>query len=112
MTQKLAKLIFRDTGFLTNATKEEKNCIIALRIYYQIRRFDLLTTTVTKTKLTTTDNFTGLSVLSLNINGLSADKKRNTLYEKLTNKNINIILLQETHSTKQNINKWGKKWAG
>ena len=38
--------------------------------------------TVTKTKLDTTDNVTRLSVLSLNINGLSADKKQKNLYEK------------------------------
>lgn len=40
MTQKLAKLNFRDTGFLANATQDEKNHIIVLSMYYQIGRFD------------------------------------------------------------------------
>ena len=40
MTKKLAKLNYRDTGFLSNATKDEKNRMIALSIYYQTGRFD------------------------------------------------------------------------
>ena len=40
MTEKLATISYRDTGFLTNATKDERNCIIALSMYYQIGRFD------------------------------------------------------------------------
>ena len=51
-----------------------------------------------------TDNLTNtkLSIISLNINGLTEDKKRNKLFE---NKKTDIILLQETHSTKKGINK-------
>ena len=54
-----------------------------------------------------TDNLTNtkLSIISLNINGLTEDKKRNKLFENLTNKKTDIILLQETHSTKKGINK-------
>ena len=40
MTQKLAKFNYRDTAFLTNATKDERNQIIALSMYYQIGRYD------------------------------------------------------------------------
>lgn len=40
MTQKLAKLNYRDTGFLSNATTGEREKIIALWMYYQIGRFD------------------------------------------------------------------------
>ena len=40
MTEKLAKLSHRDTGFLTNPTKDERNHIIALIMYYQIGRFN------------------------------------------------------------------------
>ena len=36
MTQKLAKQNYRNTGFLFNATPEERNKIIALLMYYQI----------------------------------------------------------------------------
>ena len=62
---------------------------------------------MTRTVHDTTDNITNtkLSVLSLNINGLSEDKKRSKLFEKLINRNIDTILLQETHSTKTTRNK-------
>ena len=58
-----------------------------------------------------TDN-NSLSILSLNINGLKEKKKRNNLLEKLTSKNIDITLLQETHSMKQIIEKWQKERPG
>ena len=59
---------------------------------------------MTRTVHDTTANVTNtkLSVLSLNIYGLSEDKKRSKLFEKLINKNIDTILLQETCSTKKN----------
>ena len=62
---------------------------------------------MTRTVHDTTDNITNtkLFVLSLNINGLSEDKKRSKLFEKLINRNIDTILLQETHSTKTTRNK-------
>ena len=59
-----------------------------------------------------TDNYTTLSVLSININGMSEEKKRNKLFDILNNKNIDITLIQETHSTKNLINKWEKEWLG
>ena len=40
MTQKLAKLNYRDTGFVTNATTDEKQQIIALSLYHQLGKFD------------------------------------------------------------------------
>ena len=55
---------------------------------------------------------TKLSISSLNRNGLAEDKKRNKLFETLTNKKTDIILLQETHSTKKAIEKWEKEWTG
>ena len=61
--------------------------------------------TNTKTKLNMTDITTRLSVLPLNINGLSNNKKRKNLFEKIQNKNIDIVLLQETHSTKESNGK-------
>ena len=39
-------------------------------------------------------------------------EKRNKLFENLINKNIGIILLQETHSTNKTISKWEKEWLG
>ena len=40
MTQKLAKLNYRDTGFVSNATTDEKQQIIALSLYYELGKFD------------------------------------------------------------------------
>ena len=40
MTQRLAKLNYRDTGFLSNATDKERKRIIALLMYYQKRKFN------------------------------------------------------------------------
>ena len=59
-----------------------------------------------------TDNYTTLSVLSININGMSEEKNRNKLFDVLKNKNIDITLIQETHSTENLINKWEKEWLG
>ena len=152
MTQKLAKQNYRDTGFLSNATADERNKVIALFMYYQIGRFNpsnpiivkyrnkdiinlvkeytkeklhktnalakiyiyiyiKLNMTMTTTVHDTADNMTNtkLSILSLNINGLSEDKKRNKLFENLANKDIDIILI---HSTNKSINKWKKEWLG
>ena len=60
---------------------------------------------MTTTPQNITNNYTTLSVLSLNINGLSEGKKRNELFEILINKNIHITLIQETGSTKNLTNK-------
>lgn len=60
---------------------------------------------MTTTPHNITNNYTTLSVLSLNINGLSEGKKRNELFEILINKNIDITLIQETGSTKNLTNK-------
>ena len=70
--------------------------------------------TTTNTTNDKTDNLTNtkLSISTLNINGLAEDKKRNKLSENLTNKKTDIILLQETHSTKKTIEKWEKEWTG
>lgn len=65
--------------------------------------------TATTTVHHMTDNNTKLSVLSLNINGISEDKKKNNLFENLINKNIDITLLQVRHSKKKNIDKWEKE---
>ena len=40
MTQRLAKLNYRDTGFLSNVTDERRQQVIALLMYYQIGKFD------------------------------------------------------------------------
>ena len=40
MTQKLAKLNYRDTNFLSNAAIEEKSNITALSMHYKIGRYE------------------------------------------------------------------------
>lgn len=40
-----------------------------------------------------------LQILTLNVNGLHNDNKRMEIFQNITNKNIDIIFLQETHST-------------
>ena len=40
LTRKLAKLNYRDTGFFSNATEEERKRIIALSTCYQLEKFD------------------------------------------------------------------------
>ena len=67
---------------------------------------------MTTTTHDTTNNYRTSSVLSLNINGMSEDKKRHKLFETLINKNIDISLIQETHSTRNLICKWQKEWLG
>ena len=55
---------------------------------------------------------TNLTITSLNVNGLSDEKKRTNAYQFLKNKTADIILLQETHSTKENQTKRQKEWKG
>ena len=51
-----------------------------------------------------------LYLLTLNINGLQNDNKRLDLFEQLQNKAIDIIFLQETHTTPETSTKWEKDW--
>ena len=69
---------------------------------------------MTTTVFDTTDKstHTNLTILSLNINGLSEEKNRTKLFEILINKKIDIAIQQETHSTKKTINLWEKEWPG
>ncbi len=46
-----------------------------------------------------------------NVNRLREDIKRNDIFNKLKPSN-NIILLQETHSSKEIENKWKNEWGG
>ena len=53
-----------------------------------------------------------LHLLTLNINGLQNDNKRLDLFQQLQNKAIDIIFLQETHTTPDTSTKWEKDWKG
>ena len=53
-----------------------------------------------------------LYLLTLNINGLQNVNKRLDLFQQLQNKAIDIIFLQETHTTPETSTKWEKDWKG
>ena len=49
--------------------------------------------------------------LSLNVRGLASDEKRRSIFE-YCRKRGDIILLQETHSVKENEQIWKNEWGG
>lgn len=49
---------------------------------------------------------------SLNINGAREDAKRVSLFNLFKSKRLNVIFLQETHSTQDNEAVWRKEWDG
>ena len=48
---------------------------------------------------------------TFNVNGLNADAKRKTIFNYLKQKNFEIILLQETHSTEKVEKLWEMEWG-
>ena len=53
-----------------------------------------------------------LSVESFNVKGLANDKKRKEIFHWLHEKNMNIYVLQETHSSNANVNIFQDDWEG
>lgn len=53
-----------------------------------------------------------VSVASLNVNGARDIRKRAALYEVFTQKRLDVIFLQETHSDADNAVDWTKEWEG
>ena len=51
-----------------------------------------------------------LQIFTLNVNGLHNDNNRMEIFQNLINKNVDIIFLQETHSTPEASTKWEKEW--
>ena len=49
---------------------------------------------------------------SFNVNGLGDGSKRREVLKWIANKNDDIILLQETHSTTENEKNWNDSWNG
>ena len=49
---------------------------------------------------------------SLNINGARGEIKRASLYSLFQTKKLNVIFLQETHSTPDNETDWKREWSG
>jgi exonuclease III len=52
-----------------------------------------------------------IQLTSFNVNGLLNEQKRNAIFNKLRS-SFHIILLQETHSTKEIEKKWKQEWGG
>ena len=52
-----------------------------------------------------------LRLISLNLRGLSNFKKRRMICTWCKKKNIDIIFLQENHSTKEEENQWRNEWG-
>ena len=51
-------------------------------------------------------------LLSLNVRGLGISKKRRAVFTWCKRKKSDIILFQETHSTRETQDKWKKEWGG
>ena len=50
--------------------------------------------------------------ISLNVRGLNKSRKRRKIFRWLHQQNAQIVLLQETYSTKKVENKWKTEWVG
>ena len=53
-----------------------------------------------------------LRIVSLNVNGLRNDKKREMVFNHLIREKYDIICLQETHSANIDENLWKSQWGG
>ena len=53
-----------------------------------------------------------LEIGSLNVRGLQENNKRKRIFQTFRNSKFDIILLQETHSTDEDVVLWKKDWIG
>ena len=53
-----------------------------------------------------------LEIASLNIRGFQDNNKRKRILQTLSYSKFDIILLQETHSTDEDVDLWKKDWIG
>ena len=51
-----------------------------------------------------------LSLATINVNDLRDKKKRDLIFNWLVAKTIDVICLQETHSTKDDLIRWQNEW--
>ena len=52
-----------------------------------------------------------LNIITANVNGLSDHIKRRKVFQYFREKNFDVILLQETHSTIDNEKFWRSQWG-
>ena len=57
-------------------------------------------------------NMSKLEIALLNVRGLQDNNKRKRIFQSFRNSKFDIILLQETHSTDEDIVLWKKDWTG
>ena len=53
-----------------------------------------------------------LEIASLNVRGLQDNNKRKRIFQTFHNSKLDVILLQETHSTDEDVILWKKDWTG
>ena len=53
----------------------------------------------------------GVSIATLNVDGLRTNEKRNRIFQYFQNSQYDIILLQETHVQIEDIKKWKQEWS-
>ena len=52
-----------------------------------------------------------IKIVSINVNGLNNPIKRASVFRQFRNEKYDIILLQETHTTKKIVEKWKIEWG-
>ncbi len=53
-----------------------------------------------------------LKIISLNVRGLNDTKKRKAVYQYLTKEKGDILFLQETYTSENDVNRWSHEWEG
>ena len=53
----------------------------------------------------------GIKCTTYNVNGINDNKKRTEVFHYLHMKKMDVILMQETHSTKQVERYWSSTWG-
>ena len=56
--------------------------------------------------------FYNIKIVSLNVRGLGVYNKRKLIYEQLRENKADLILLQETHGSKESAQQWKTEWGG
>lgn len=54
----------------------------------------------------------GISVVSMNVNGLNMPNKRRILFDHFRRSKADFIFLQETHATEDTTKLWKREWGG
>jgi len=58
------------------------------------------------------DVFPNIKLLSLNVRGINGESKRQSIYQYVKSKKVDICFLQETYSSRDTENVWQEEWEG